>query len=111
MNKYSTYLLSVVAALFLILGCFHLPVGYYTFLRIVVCIVSVVLLFYPKSKSITYRHIINGIVAILFNPVWPVYLHSKTAWVVIDAAVTVWFVFQTITINRQAILKRGELDR
>ena len=88
--------ISIIAAILLIIGCFRLPIGYYTFLRIVVCIVAVMLLFYPKSDSITYRHIINSLVAILFNPVIPIYLHSKTAWVVIDAAVAVWFIVQTL---------------
>lgn len=100
MNKYSTSLLSVLAAFFLILGCFHLPIGYYTFLRIVVCIVAVTLLFYPKSESVTYRHIVNGLVAILFNPIIPIYLHSKTAWVVIDAVTAGWFIVQTILIYK-----------
>lgn len=88
--------LVIIAAILLIIGCFRLPIGYYTFLRIVVCIVAVIFLFYPKSKSITYRHIINGLVAILFYPIIPIYLHSKTAWVVIDAVVAVWFIVQTI---------------
>lgn len=87
--------ISIIAANLLIIGCFRLPIGYYTFLRIAVCLVAVILLFYPKSESITYRHIVNGLVAILFNPVIPIYLHSKTAWVVIDAAVAVWFIVQT----------------
>lgn len=88
--------ISIIAAILLIIGCFRLPIGYYTFLRIVVCIVAVMLLFYPKSESITYRHIVNGLVAIMFNPIIPIYLHSKTAWVVIDAAVAVWFIVQTL---------------
>lgn len=88
--------ISIIAAILLIIGCFRLPIGYYTFLRIVVCIVAVILLFYPKSESITYRHIINSLVAILFNPIIPIYLHSKTAWVVIDATAAVWFIVQTL---------------
>lgn len=96
MSKNNSLVASVIAAILLIVGCFRLPIGYYTFLRIVVCIVAVMLLFYLKSEGITYRHIVNGLVAILFNPVIPIYLHSKTAWVVIDAAVAVWFIVQTL---------------
>lgn len=88
--------ISIIAAILLIVGCFRLPIGYYTFLRTVVCIAAVMLLIYPKSESITYRHIVNGLVAILFNPIIPIYLHSKTAWVVIDAALAVWFIVQTL---------------
>lgn len=96
--KFVNQTLSIIAAILLIIGCFHLPIGYYTFLRIVVCIVAVILLFYPMSESVTYRHIINGLVAILFNPVIPIYLHSKTAWVTIDAVAAGWFIFQMIIL-------------
>lgn len=93
--------ISIIAAILLIIGCFRLPIGYYTFLRIVVCIVAVILLFYPKSESVTYCHIINGLVAILFNPIIPIYLHSKTAWVVIDAATAGWFLYQMFYLKKK----------
>ncbi len=102
--------LPLIAAILLIVGCFRLPIGYYTFLRIVVCIVAVILLFYPKNKSITYRHIINGLVAILFNPIIPIYLHSKMAWVVIDALVAGWFLFQTIVTLNNTTSKLKEYE-
>lgn len=94
-----------VAAALLIIGCFHIPVGYYTFIRIVVCIVAVILLFFPKGEGITYRHIVNGLVAILFNPIIPVYLHNKSVWIVIDAVVAGWFVVQAIVVFNQKIYK------
>lgn len=100
MNRIIRYV-PLIAAILLIVGCFRLPIGYYTFLRIVVCIAAVILLFHPKGGSVTWRHIVNGIVAILFNPILPIYLHSKTTWVVIDIAVAVWFLFQTIVIFKK----------
>ena len=99
MNKIRTYL-SLIAAILLIVGCFRLPIGYYTFLRIVVSIVAVLQLFYLGSKSVSYHHFVNGFVAILFNPIIPIYLHSKTAWIVIDVVAAVWFLFQIITLKR-----------
>ena len=88
--------LPLISAILLVVGCFHLPIGYYTFLRIVVCFVSLILLFYFKNNSINYRHIINGLVAILFNPIIPIYLHSKTTWLVIDVIVAMWFVVEFV---------------
>jgi len=96
MSKGTIIAICLVAAAALVVGCFPLPIGYYTFLRIVACAVAVSLLFFPKSNGVTYRHIINGVVAILFNPIVPVYLHSKTAWVVIDAVAAGWFLLQAI---------------
>lgn len=99
MNKIRPYL-SIIAAILLIVGCFRLPIGYYTFLRIVVSIVAVLQFFYLGNKSVSYHHFVNGFVAILFNPIIPIYLHSKTAWMVIDIVVAVWFLFQIITIKK-----------
>ena len=98
MNNNIVKALAIVAAIFLIIGCFKLPIGYYTFLRIVICIVSVILLFFPKNGNISWHHIINGLVAIMFNPIIPIYLHSKTTWMVIDMVAAVWFIIQAITI-------------
>lgn len=96
MSKSVAISLCLVAMVALVAGCLPLPMGYYTFLRILICAVAVILLFYPKSGSITCRHIVNGVVAILFNPIIPVYLHSKPAWIVIDAVTAGWFLLQAI---------------
>ena len=39
-----------------------------------------------------YYNIITGIIGILFNPIIPVYLHSKILWTVIDIITAVWFI-------------------
>ena len=88
--------ISILTAILLVVGCFRLPIGYYTFLRIVVFVAAGFLLFKLITDGNNQQAIIMGLVAILFNPIIPIYLHSKTAWIVIDALTAVWFVSQPL---------------
>ncbi len=68
----------------LFLGVANMPIGYYTLLRVVVSIVSVVVIVSEIEKGINIWVIIFGLMGILFNPLFPVYLNSKKAWIPID---------------------------
>ena len=92
--------MSFVAAVVLIIGCFFLPIGYYTFLRIVVFIVAVINLYVAYKRDFFYAMVINGVSAVLFNPIIPVYLHNKTFWMIIDIELSIWFILQGIWIIR-----------
>lgn len=87
----------------------HLPIGYYTFLRIAVTVTAVILLahFYQR-ESLSVRTVVFGAITILFNPVLPIYLHSKSVWVPIDLATGLAFVVSAILHNK-SIRKRREL--
>jgi hypothetical protein len=77
-------LLLLVTACLLFLGLLNLPIGYYTFLRIAVTICAVLLIINYYKEELSVWVIIFGAIAILFNPIIPVYLNSKTAWSIID---------------------------
>ena len=81
-NEMIFKVVKIVIAALLLLAIASLPIGYYTFLRIVVCIASVVLcvVYFKNIKSLA---IIFGVIAILFNPILPIYL-SKEIWIPID---------------------------
>ena len=98
MTRKYTVSINVLAAFFLALGCFHLPIGYYTFLRIVVFIVAVVGLYMGITEKRTYWVIINGLSEVVFNPIIPVYLHDKTLWIILDVIAALWFGIQAIIL-------------
>ncbi len=77
-------LLLLITAHLLFLGIFNLPIGYYTFLRIVVTISAVLLVINEYKEGLGVWTIIFGAVAILYNPIIPIYLNSKTGWSFID---------------------------
>jgi len=81
----------LIAAGLLFLGILELPYGYYIFLRIVICIISCItayLSYESEKKSLIW---IFGIIAILFNPIVPIYL-DKDVWVIIDFIVGIIFI-------------------
>lgn len=73
----------VLIALFFI-SIFDLPYGFYTFLRIAVCILSLIFVFFCYTYDCRIEFLIPSVlVAILWNPILPVYLDKET-WVIFD---------------------------
>ena len=64
------------------------PYGYYTLLRWVVCGTSAFIAFMAYELDKKFWLWLIGLVAVLFNPIIPVYLDKET-WVVIDLVVAV----------------------
>lgn len=76
----------LVPAAFLLLGIADMPMGYYTFMRIVVFLAGIFAAFmsYSEKEGINIWTVIFALVAILFNPIIPVYLHDKEVWAILD---------------------------
>jgi hypothetical protein len=88
--------LSLICAGLLILALFNLPIGYYTFLRIVVTIGAITIVINEFRDGFKIWVILFGLTAILFNPLIPVYLHDKSIWMPIDIAVAVLFLVKSL---------------
>ena len=82
----------------IILGIALLPIsgGFYTLVRIIVTIGTVAATIQNSSNGINIWSIIYGGMAILFNPLVPVYLHDKGAWVMIDIIAIILFIIQIV---------------
>ena len=82
----------------IILGIALLPIsgGFYTLVRIIVTIGAVAATIQNSSNGINIWSIIYGGMAILFNPLVPVYLHDKGAWVIIDIIAIILFIIQIV---------------
>ena len=68
-------------------------------MRIIVTIGAVAATIQNSSNGINIWSVIYGSMAILFNPLIPVYLHDKGAWVMIDIIAIILFIIQ-ITRNK-----------
>ena len=75
----------------LLFSLIDLPIGYYTFLRIVVTIGAVAVVITEYENGINFWVIVFGLIAILFNPLIPVYLGDKSAWMPIDIITAILF--------------------
>ena len=93
------YLLLIVAGL-LFLALVDFPIGYYTFLRIVVTIGAIGAIISEIENGINFWVINFGIIAILFNPIIPIYLNDKSAWMPIDIIAAVLFLVKSFTLNK-----------
>ncbi|MBP5341800.1 MAG: hypothetical protein J6Y52_05530 [Bacteroidales bacterium] len=92
----------LIAAFLLMLACFRLPIGFYTFLRVSVFVVSVIVILRRKKR---FEIIITAFIALLFNPIFPIYLHCKTIWVVLDLLSAGWFVYCSVIKGENNIMK------
>lgn len=85
----------------LFLSLADLPIGYYTVLRFVVTIAAVAVVAKEYDKEINLWMIVFGLIAILFNPIIPVYLNDKRSWMVFDAIAGVSFLVKGFMINKK----------
>ena len=85
-------LLSVALLLFALL---KLPYSYFTLLRWAVCVIAVyhVVLAYNMKRGVMVIYF--GLIAILFNPIIPVYLNKET-WRPIDLVVAILFLLSFV---------------
>ena len=70
----------------LLIGLADLPTGYYTLVRVAVCLISALSCFwsYKSDNKVGIATVVFGLLALLFNPIIPVYLRDKEVWTVID---------------------------
>lgn len=98
----ASFIPAVGAAILLLLNFFSWPYTYYTILRIVVTGVAVYYA-YISYKSTTTRDVwfwILVVIAVVFNPLVPIYLNNKSVWSVIDVITALLMVVSANSIRR-----------
>jgi predicted membrane protein len=68
------------------------PYGYYTLLRWITCITSILVVLKAFEKNIDWAKVVFIVIAILFNPLAPIYL-SQSAWIPLDVITAFLFIF------------------
>lgn len=91
-------LLYLVPAAILIIGVFNLPIGYYTLLRIIVTICALIIVYDEfQMNEFSLWMISFALIAIVFNPIFPIYLHQKSIWMPIDLITAILFIVYTFS--------------
>jgi hypothetical protein len=93
--------LLLASSALLFLSLLDLPIGFYTFLRIVVTIGAIAVVITEYEKDMNFWVISFGLIAILFNPIIPVHLHDKETWAVIDIITGVLFAIKGFNTNNK----------
>ncbi|MNU12779.1 DUF6804 family protein [Chryseobacterium sp. M5] len=88
-------------------GIFRLPIEYYTFLRILVSVGALIVLYNTLSFKQYYFSIIFLIILILFNPVFPIYLYRKNVWIPIDTITGILFLLINFVENLEQKKEEG----
>lgn len=93
----------LLPAVLLVVALAPLPYGYYTLLRLVVCIAAIIvaLVAYQRQKAVNWQVVTFGIVAILFNPIIIVAL-NRGVWAALDIACAALFLWVSGIIGRRA---------
>lgn len=89
-------LLYIAVCIILGIALLSISGGFYTLVRIIVTIGAVAATIQNSSNGINIWSIIYGGMAILFNPLVPIYLHDKSAWMMIDIIAIVLFIIQIV---------------
>ncbi|MGD1320369.1 DUF6804 family protein [Chryseobacterium sp. 2R14A] len=84
--------LIIIAALCCFIGIVDLPIGYYTFLRIIVSFMSLIIIV-NEFKTRRFWFITFVLVFILFNPIFPIYFYLKPYWIFIDCLVGLLLIY------------------
>ena len=97
MDKYSLIkpyqkMVFLIAAVMLLLSILPLPYGYYSLLRLVVTISSIlgILIFYKEGDSKAVFCL--GFICLLFNPFIPIHL-DRMVWAPIDIISAIYFYY------------------
>ena len=94
--KTTAYILGVST----LLGALNLPIGYYTFLRVLVTLGAFWILYNTNDNKIEGWDFFLIISAIFFNPVMPIYL-NKALWIIIDIITGVGYLLFGAKFNNQ----------
>lgn len=96
-------LLFLLPIVLLLVGLADLPGGYYTLLRIVVSITSVItaIMEYKVREKVNLWVVLFVALVILFNPIIPIYLYDKDIWIPIDIIASILILAKYIDFKIQ----------
>lgn len=90
MSEISTKPPIIISIIMLLLALLPLPIGYYALLRLVVSLTAAFLTWYSYEKKIKGWVWTMGLIALIFNPLMPLYL-GKELWVILDITAAIIF--------------------
>lgn len=94
---------AIGAIIILLLTFFDFPYGYYVFLRWVITGVAIYYAYYiysVKSEMDIWFWTL-AVIAIVFNPIIPIYLKNKSTWGIIDIGVVIFLAILIIKFNKK----------
>ena len=88
--------MSIVCAGMLFMAVLKLPIEYYRLLRIVV-FAGAILVIIENLKKQMHWVVVFTLIAVLFNPIFPIYLYKKSIWMPFDIITGILFLIEVFT--------------
>ena len=82
--------LLIIAAAMLMIATLPLPIEFYTLLRVVVCGAAAYSAYCFFDKKIPQSGLILVLIAIVWNPLIPIYLYDKFIWILLDISAAIY---------------------
>ena len=99
MNDNNAYIFWLAPVIALAIGILPMPIGYYTLLRLVVCGCAIYYAYNLSQNEDKTFMLIFGFIAILYNPILPVYLYEKSIWIILNIVTAVLFFYKKSDAN------------
>jgi len=97
--------IALLCSALLIAAIFKLPIEYYTFLRVAVTFGAIAIIKKEALSRISIWVIPFGILAILFNPIFPIYLYKKFLWKPWDVGGSILFFCYFLKLNSKRMFE------
>ena len=91
----------LICAGLLFLAVTNMPIGYYNLLRISVTFGAGMVIIKELKNGVGLWVIIFGFTAVLFNPIFPIYLVQKENWLPIDIISGVLFLIKGLSKEKE----------
>lgn len=91
-NDFYSYI-SIICFLLLIIAVFPLPLVFYKFLRVFICIGAIIMA--SKKFSEPFQVCAFALIAYLFNPLAAIHLFQKSLWMPVDIISALMFLANT----------------
>jgi len=94
---------AIVAIIILVLSLGSWPYGFYSLVKIVVTGIAIYYAYtvYESAQGTNWWFWLFTAIAILFNPIFPIYLYDKNIWNMMDIVVGILFLIFIVTEGRK----------
>ena len=89
--------LSIICACHLFFAGLNLPEAFYSYLKVIVTCVALLTMMNHIGKN-RFFVVAFGLVAVVFNPIYPVYLYDRSVWVLLDIITALLFLYEAYLI-------------
>jgi hypothetical protein len=101
--------LCIFCALCCLAAFYRWPIGYYTFLRVMVSIGSIIVIYNTLKYNYLWA-ILFSIILIFFNPILPIYMYRKSIWLPLDIVVGILFLLLAFWKKKEHIKEMARIQ-